>query len=98
MSVRKILVDYTEFMRLRDIEERYEALLKKQQRGLGTSVAADIQKAEEKNELERPLAGKLPSITLPQSAIVLSEKDDEKPQVQHRDKEPWYYLGPPKSK
>ncbi len=96
MSVQKILLDYAEYVRLRDIEEKYETLLKNQQRGSGASVAADIQKAEEKSKLETPLAERFPSITLPESAVVGDTETQEK-RGGHSHKIPWYFLGVPKT-
>ncbi len=105
MSIRKILLDYSEYLRLRDIEERYEALLKSKsgQTGQGRlllDVASSVNKTEEENALQTPLVKKLPTITLPASAIVEDTKTipNRSGKTNKATIEPWYFIGPPEKK
>ncbi len=93
MSIHKILIDYNEYVRLCNIEEKYEKLLQSGQSGQsgsGTSVARDVLENEQKNELMTPLVKRLPPITLPASATISNEA-----QVEDEQTEPWYFLGKP---
>ncbi len=101
MSVHKILLDYNEYVRLCNIEEKYEKLVKSGQSGSGINIAEDIQATEEKNKLMTPLVKRLPPITLPASATMTSYQADPKTaedggNTTSTQEEPWYFLGKPK--
>ncbi len=99
MSVQKILIDYSEYTRLREIEQRYETLLKSGQQGAG-NIAAEVQKTEEENTLRTPLVTQLPPITLPASSTptptpTSTSQTMQKKESKEEKPEPWYFLGKP---
>ncbi len=111
MSVRKILLDYSEYHRLLDIEKKYEELTKKNtlakedQAGEGKSEQAPqnislIQNTKTENELQTPQPQMIPSITYPPSSSLrvpnLSKKSDKKTLHRGKKEHNWYFLGIPK--
>ncbi len=101
MSVRKILIDFSEYKRLLQIEKYYEELLKKEKEGKegkGDLSLTLVDKAN-RDALEAPLAKELGSITVPPNAQYESE-NEEPLSKSRRDREKfifdkWYELGPP---
>lgn len=82
MSIRKILIDVSEYERLKEIEEKYEAMLKTKLSGSGID-----------NGLDAPLLTKDPPITDPPSAsLEVPKLIDTVPPVNAK-KRPWYFLG-----
>ncbi len=104
MAYHKILIDYSEYIRLKAYEEKYEASLKKRPGSLtgGGDLSAIVSQNEEKNELETPLLKTTPTITTPVNAQL---EDNIEPVLKpttgasQRGEDSntnWYYLGYPK--
>ncbi len=107
MACHKILIDYSEYVRLKKYEARYEQAGKDASQKKGTG--ADGLVAGTTNELRTPLIGTTGSITLPPSAdLTIQDKleEGEGKSMQHstidiahgarQQNRKWYYLGIPK--
>ena len=111
MSVRKILLDYSEYTRLLLIEKKYEDLTKKNavakqdQEGQGKLVMPQnislVENTKTQNELQTPQLQMLPSITYPASANLqvphMSKKRAKTLRgSEKKEQNDWYFLGIPK--
>ncbi len=111
MAMHKILIDYSEYMRLKACEEKCESLNKKigsNLQGHG-DLSTIISENEERHQLETPLLGTSPAITtplnaqteedpglsLPATKIVKSPTEGQTTPSTQTTSYKWYYLGYP---
>ncbi len=102
MACHKILIDYSEYVRLKKYEERYEEEEKRGENNL-RGGGADVQENVSAN-IRPPLLGTTDSITLPASATLetehrkvhkASKKKEMKKENTTNTNNAWYYLGLP---
>ncbi len=102
MSVRKILLDYSEYERLKHIEEKYAELLSKHEKqgsGDNANLSSIVQSQKDQTSVQQPLIGHLPSITMPPSAEMTKSKKSGDNFAKAKVKAPrkWYYIGVPQN-
>ena len=96
MSHRKIFLDYGDYVRLKNIEKKYEDLLKKHEKlekqhnevmnqWRGQQGAGDLQ-----DRVKIPILQTTESITVPANAFIPKKQKNIK-----EEKPAWYYLGHP---
>ncbi len=104
MSLSKILIDFSEYERLVQIEKNYEKLRNEKQEGAGEHDLSNIiLEKEKKDALIVPLPSESKSITMPASSLTeppTVEKNVQKtePKKSRYISDKWYEIGPPPKK
>ncbi len=98
MACHKILIDYTEYVRLKKCEARYEEQAKVAEEKRGTGASTLVQSMSP--DLRPPLMNTTESITLPPSANLDTHQTKEAQtrtnNANSKTDKHWYYLGLPK--
>ena len=99
MAYHKILIDYSEYMRLKSCEEKYESLLRKSGTNLegGGDLSTIANEIEDKAEIQTPLLRIGPSITTPVNAQTknIEENLGKNEKTLNSESLTWYYIGYP---
>ena len=108
MTCHKILIDYTEYVRLKGYERQVEDLTRKSGSNLSGSgteknvtsynesepIDTDRKRLETPSSLDTRMIQKEDSITLPPSAMTITPTEEVSSKSGTNSK--WYFLGPPK--
>jgi hypothetical protein len=94
--VKKILLDYAEYQQLKNIEQKYQELLKKTSlsgKGLNQerSLASTVAQRDSETSLTTPIAQPIPPITSAPSELISEQSKEQTSEG------PWYFLGIPKN-
>ncbi len=98
MSIRKILVDFSEYERLLQIEKHYEELLKetKEEKVGKGDISLILAEKKTRDALEAPLPKEIGSITVPPNAVFEEEvSPSKKPSTGKFVFDKWYDIGDP---
>ncbi len=95
MSVRKILIDFSEYQRLLHVEKQYEELVKQAKEdkvGKG-DLSLTLATKKTKDALETPLINEIESITVPPMAQFATTQ--KRPPTEKFIFDKWYQIGDP---
>ena len=101
MTSKKILIDYSEYMRFLQLEQKYNELLEKVQQktkdisGSGdsdTNLSQLMADQANNTSLREGVVKRIPSITFPPSATITNSKESSK---NKKKVQPWYFIGVP---
>ena len=95
MSVRKILIDFSEYQRLLHIEKHYEELSKQKKEDIEGKGDISLLLATKKKALETPLITELESITVPPIAKFDTSHESKRPPTEKFILDKWYQIGRP---
>ena len=100
MSVRKILIDYSEYQRLLHVERHYEELVKQSKEGKEGKGDISLTLAKNKTQaaLEMPISEEIASITVPpnsQFPTTPEQKNPKNPPTEKFIVDKWYQIGRP---